>query len=81
MAYKIDCSGAGTDVDACRQGTERFRARYPDLGWSISAGRNGHDLVLTVEIPGKHIQQLTVAPTIDMAGSVFTALEQLLISK
>jgi hypothetical protein len=81
MVYRIDSSSAGKDADAFREGAKRFQDRHPDLGWEIIAGQYAGQLHITVIAPGGSMQPVPVAPTLDMADSVFTALEQLLTSR
>jgi len=76
MAYKIDCSGAGPDADKCAQGTEMFRAKYSEEEWSIAAGRGQNGLMLTVAQGKQYPRLIPVTPWIDMAESVFAALEE-----
>jgi len=78
MAYHIESSGAGKDIDAFIEGTGRFQKKYPTLDWDVVAGQYAGQLHLTVVRPGGHAQPVPVLPTLDMADSVFTALEQLL---
>lgn len=81
MAYRIDCSSAGKDIDACRQGTKRFQDQHPDLDWEIVAGQYAGQLHLTVITPDGNLLPVQVLPTLDMADSIFTALEQALSPK
>ena len=81
MAYQIDGTGAGKDAAAFMEGTSRFQRKHPSLDWDIVAGQYQGQLHLTVITPGGYPQPLPVHPTLDMADSVFTALEQVLKSK
>ncbi len=81
MEYRIDSTSAGKDADAFREGAKRFQDRHPDLGWEIVAGQLAGQLHITVITPDANMRPVPVAPTLDMAGSVFTALEQLLKSR
>jgi len=81
MAYRIDSTSAGKDADAFREGTKRFQDRHPNLDWEIVAGQYAGQLHMTVITPDSNMRPVPVLPTLDMADSVFTALEQLLNSK
>ena len=81
MAYRIDGTGAEKDADAFKEGTRRFQEKHPGLDWDIVAGQYQGQLHLTVITPGGYPQPVPVNPTLDMAESIFTALEQLIKSK
>ena len=81
MAYHIDCTGAGKDIEACKEGTRRFQDEHPDLDWEIAAGQSAGQLHLAVLTPGGHTQLVPVLPRLDMADSIFTALEEVFRSK
>jgi hypothetical protein len=81
MAYRIDSRSAGKDADAFTKGAEKFQDQHPDLSWEIVAGQHAGQLHITVITPDGNMRPVPVAPTLDMADSVFTALEQLLTSR
>ena len=76
MAHMLDCSGAGKHADKCKEGAERFFAQYPDEEWYIVGSTGQSGLVLMVTHGTGYARVVPVAPRLDLADSVFTALEQ-----
>lgn len=59
------------------EGTKRFQDRHPNLDWEIHAGQYAGQLHMTVITPDAGMRPVPVLPTLDMADSVVTSLEQL----
>lgn len=74
--YRINSSGAGKDCDAFEKGAKKFLDRHPELDWQIRAGQLYEQPHITVITSDNNLHSVTVAPTLDLAESVFTALEQ-----
>jgi hypothetical protein len=75
---RIFTTGAGKDTDSFTEGAKRFQDMHPNLDWEISAGQVAGQLHTTVIPPGGFMRAVPVMPTLDMADSVLTALEQTL---